>query len=146
MLYGYGRRWPTWIVTVFPALTNVENEGARSRISYSRRNGLGFSCAMCGVSMSFPTLIGMSAKKVRGSVFRRISRPQLRRPSIANHNTSPCLVLSASQTRCRVVYYGATPYSYFPGRPIRAIAHSRRHIFRSNTLSTISGSTPRHSC
>jgi len=31
-------------------------------------------------------------------------------PSIANPSTSPCLVLSASQTRYRVVYYGATLY------------------------------------
>ena len=31
-------------------------------------------------------------------------------PSIANSSTSPCSVLSASQTRYRVVYYGATLY------------------------------------
>jgi len=30
-------------------------------------------------------------------------------PSIANPSTSPCLVLSASQTRYRAVYYGAAP-------------------------------------
>lgn len=103
---GVSRRWVTQSAMVLLAPTNVQEEVTGSRGLY----------ATCGVLMSFPTLIGISAKKVRGSVFGRniatsIAAVQHRQPQHITmfgpfRLTNP---LSGGLLWCDSLYFSAYP-------------------------------------